>query len=422
MKLMKIILVVGARPNFMKIAPLVRAFDEFNEQREIGQENTKGKKGKNKDEKKSEKTALIRCSIVHTGQHYDEGMSGFFFRDLGLPEPDIYLGVGSGSHAEQTAKIMIAFEKVCLEKKPDLVMVVGDVNSTVACALVAVKLLIPVAHVEAGLRSFDRSMPEEINRLLTDQLSDFLFTTCEDANRNLIREGIPNQKIHFVGNVMIDTLRKHLKIAKGSDIVERLSLAEDGYVKKYALLTLHRPSNVDDPVVLRRLFGALNEIAFKIPIIFPVHPRTLRRLQEFKLKELVNYYDFDNIKSGHMSFDSSGLDRLSRRVLAIPPLGYLDFLCLMSRAALVLTDSGGIQEETTILGVPCLTLRNNTERPVTVREGTNFVVGNNQKLIKERAFDILQNGIPNRRIPKYWDGKAAERIVKILVKSLQIRV
>jgi len=389
----KIILVAGARPNFMKIAPLVQAFVAFNEQKKNG-------KGKNKRIKKRN----FQYLLVHTGQHYDEGMSGFFFRDLGLPEPDIYLGVRSGTHAEQTAQIMIAFEKVCLEKRPNLVVVVGDVNSTVACALVAAKLLIPVAHVEAGLRSFDRTMPEEINRLITDQISDFLFTTCEDANRNLLHEGIPKEKIHFVGNVMIDTLLDHLEMAEKSEIIERLGLAQDGGIKKYALLTLHRPSNVDDPVVLKRLFGALNEIALKIPIIFPVHPRTLKRLQEFKLKRLINYVDKSEIN-------------VSGRVIAMPPLGYLDFLCLMSKAALVLTDSGGIQEETTILGVPCLTLRNNTERPVTVREGTNFVVGNDPRRIKEKALDILENGIRRRRIPKYWDGKAAERIVKILTKS-----
>lgn len=378
-----IFLVAGARPNFMKIAPLVKELEKFR----------------------------IQYKLIHTGQHYDEGMSDFFFRDLGLPEPDIYLGVRSGTHAEQTAQIMIAFEKVCLEKRPNLVVVVGDVNSTVACALVAAKLMIPVAHVEAGLRSFDRTMPEEINRLLTDQLSDFLFTTCEGANRNLLREGIQKKKIHFVGNVMIDTLFRHLEVARKSEIMERLGLSQDAGVKKYALLTLHRPSNVDDRVVLEGLFGALNEIALKIPIIFSIHPRTLKRLQEFKLNDHVNYVDV-----GMKDFKELCLDEYAPRVLAVPPLGYLDFLCLMSNAALVLTDSGGIQEETTILGVPCLTLRKNTERPVTVREGTNFVVGNDPCKIREKAFDILENGIRCRRVPKYWDGKAAERIVKILAK------
>jgi UDP-N-acetylglucosamine 2-epimerase (non-hydrolysing) len=312
---------------------------------------------------------------------------------------------------------MIEFEKVCFEEKPDLIIVVGDVNSTAACALVAAKLMIPVAHVEAGLRSFDRAMPEEINRLLTDQLSDYLFTTCEDANRNLLREGIPKEKIHFVGNVMIDTLLKYLDIAKKLRMIERLGLAEEGRVKKYGVVTLHRPSNVDNPFVLKGLLSVLNEIALKIPIIFPVHPRTYKQLQELKLSDLVNYTDL-----GRADFRKSWLHRQSPRVIGIPPLSYLYFLCLMSRAALVLTDSGGIQEETTILGVPCLTLRNKTERPVTVREGTNFVVGNDPNKIKIKAFDILKNGISGRRIPKYWDGKAAERIVKILVKSFQIRV
>jgi UDP-N-acetylglucosamine 2-epimerase (non-hydrolysing) len=401
MKKEKVILVAGARPNFMKIAPLVRAFATFKKQK-------KSEKGKNKRAKRRN----FQYLLVHTGQHYDEGMSDFFFKDLGLPEPDIYLGVGSGTHVEQTAQIMIAFERVCLEEQPDLVMVVGDVNSTVACALVAAKLLIPVAHVEAGLRSFDRTMPEEINRILTDQLSDFLFTTCKDANRNLIREGIPEEKIHFVGNVMIDTLFRHLEMAKKSKIIEKLGLMETANLKKYALLTLHRPSNVDAPLVLKKIFGALNEIALRIPVIFPVHPRTLKRLQEFELNDFVNY-----VCPTTADFDKSCLGRLPPRVLGVPPLGYLDFLCLMSRAALVLTDSGGIQEETTILGIPCLTLRNNTERPITVREGTNFVVGNDPRRIKEKAFDILGNGIGRRRIPKYWDGKAAERIVKILTKA-----
>ncbi|MDH7514056.1 MAG: UDP-N-acetylglucosamine 2-epimerase (non-hydrolyzing) [Clostridiales bacterium] len=379
-----VFLVAGARPNFMKLYPIV-------------------------EELMKEK---MKYRIIHTGQHYDKEMSDAFFKDLGLPEPDIHLGIGSGTHAEQTAQIMIAFEKVCIKERPDLIMVVGDVNSTVACALVAAKLLIPVAHVEAGLRSFDRTMPEEINRLLTDQISDFLFTTCEDANRNLIREGIPEEKIHFVGNVMIDTLLKHLEMAKKSGMIERLGLARDGGVIAYALITLHRPSNVDDPRTLKKIFGVLNEIARKIPVIFPVHPRTLKRLQEFGLKGQINYVDVSAA-----NFDKSCLDGRPLRVVGIPPLGYLNFLCLMSKAALVITDSGGIQEETTILGVPCLTLRNNTERPVTVREGTNFVVGNDARRIKEKALDILENGIRRRRIPKYWDGKAAERIVKILTKS-----
>ena len=398
MRIVNFLLVAGARPNFMKIAPIIKAIDRYNLDAKSRQ-------------------FRIQYLFVHTGQHYHEDMSEFFFRDLALPRPDVYLGVGSGTHAEQTAKTMLAFEKVCLKNKTDLAMVVGDVNSTIACALVAAKLSIPVAHVEAGLRSFDRGMPEEINRLLTDQLSDFLFTTCEDADRNLIREGIPEEKIHFVGNVMIDTILRNLEMAKKSRMIERLGLAGDGKIRKYALLTLHRPSNVDDPLVLERIFGALNEIALKIPVIFPVHPRTLKRIEEFKLNGLINHVDVNAA-----NFNKSRLDKLPARVLAVPPLGYLDFLCLMSKAALVLTDSGGIQEETTILGIPCLTLRNNTERPVTVKEGTNFVVGNDPRRIKQKAFDILENGVRRRGIPKYWDGKAARRIVKILVKSFQIRV
>jgi len=405
----------------MKIAPLVRAFNNCNQKRIEWEKGRKREIGLNQNRKskgKRGKENEISYLLVHTGQHYDEGMSDFFFRDLGLPKPDIYLGVGSGTHAEQTGRIMVEFEKVCLGEKPDLIMVVGDVNSTVACALVAAKLMIPVAHVEAGLRSFDRTMPEEINRLLTDQISDFLFTTCEDANQNLLREGIAKKKIHFVGNVMIDTLRQHLEIAKKSTIIERLELSENGQVKKYALLTLHRPSNVDDALVLKKIFGAINEIAMRIPVIFPVHPRTLSRVQEFGLNGLMNYMETNAIKATHLTKRSNKKTNL-KRLLAVPPLGYLDFLCLMSRAALVLTDSGGIQEETTILGVPCLTLRSNTERPVTVREGTNFVVGNDPRKIKEMAFHIIENGIPPGRIPKYWDGKAAERIVRILAKHFK---
>lgn len=386
MNLKKIFVVVGARPNFVKAAPLLASFEKYSQ---------------------------FKTLLVHTGQHYDKEMSDLFFRQLGLPYPDIYLNVGSGSHATQTSKIIMRFEKACLKEKPDLAIVVGDVNSTVACALVAAKMFIQVAHVEAGLRSFDRTMPEEINRVLTDQLSDFLFTTCEDADRNLIREGIPKEKIYFVGNVMIDSLLKHLEIAKKSKVIKKLGLLDNRGVKRYALLTLHRPSNVDDRVVLKGLFGALGKIAIKIPIIFPIHPRTLNRLQEFKLDDVVNY-----VGPGPGNCNRPEWDGLHGRLIGVPPLGYLDFLCLMSKAALVLTDSGGIQEETTILRIPCLTLRNNTERPITVREGTNFVVGNDPQSIMQKTFDILENGIPLRKNPKYWDGKAAERIVKILTNRL----
>ena len=336
----------------------------------------------------------IDHKILHTGQHYDDEMSKVFFDDLGMSQPDIYLGVGSGSHAEQTGKIMIEFEKICFEEKPDLVVVVGDVNSTLACALVASKLWIPVAHIEAGLRSFDRTMPEEINRILTDQISDFLFTTCEDANANLKNEGIADRKIHFVGNVMIDTLLRFIEVASKSDILERLALKENGSTKKYAVLTLHRPSNVDDAGTLKGIFAALKRLSEEIPIVFPAHPRTSKKIEDFGLAD-----------SGAKT-----------RILITKPLGYLDFLCLMSKAAIVLTDSGGIQEETTILGIPCLTLRNNTERPVTVKQGTNTVVGNNPEKIIQAGLRILEEGITRKGIPKFWDGKAAERIVKTIVK------
>jgi UDP-N-acetylglucosamine 2-epimerase (non-hydrolysing) len=305
--------------------------------------------------------------------------------------------VGSGTHAEQTGKIMIEFEKICLEEKPDLVVVVGDVNSTVACALVATKLQISVAHIEAGLRSFDRTMPEEINRLLTDQIADFLFTTCEDANVNLRKEGIPEEKIHFVGNVMIDTLLRFIEVSSKSDILRRLSLEENSDIKKYAVLTLHRPSNVDDAETLGGIFRALKRLSQEIPIIFPAHPRTIKQMEE-------------NGIGGSTAETGS-------KIMVMKPLGYLDFLRLMSKATLVLTDSGGIQEETTVLGIPCLTLRKNTERPITVKEGTNTIVGNDPDKIIQAGLEILAKGSQRKRSPQYWDGRAAARIVEILVES-----
>jgi UDP-N-acetylglucosamine 2-epimerase (non-hydrolysing) len=374
-----IFIVAGARPNFMKIVPIVKEL-------------------KNRD---------VAFKIIHTGQHYEKEMSGFFFDDLDLPEPDIHLGINPGSHAQQTAKIMVSFEKVCLKEIPDLVVVVGDVNSTLACALVAAKLCIPIAHVEAGLRSFDRTMPEEINRVLTDQISDFLFTSCMDANRNLLKEGIQKNKIFFVGNVMIDTLLNHLNVAKTSTILKRLGLRKNNRVKKYALLTLHRPSNVDGPQVLKRILKTLNIISKKIPVIFPCHPRTLRSIRKFKLFNLINYAD---------KLEPDMVTNTNQRVSTIPPLGYLDFLCLMSMAAMVFTDSGGIQEETTVLGIPCLTLRENTERPVTVKQGTNFLVGTDPDKIIKKAMSVLKDGTPRKKVPKYWDGRAAERIVKYFDK------
>ncbi len=375
---MKIINIVGTRPNFMKIASLMKQI------------------------KKNPNFELI---LLHTGQHYDKNMSKVFFHDLALPEPEIYLGVGSGTHSEQTGKIMIEFEKVCLKEKPDLVIVVGDVNSTFACALVAVKLCIPVAHVEAGLRSFDRTMPEEINRILTDQISEYLFTSCKDANQNLVKEGIAKSKIFFVGNLMIDTLLNHLKKSEKSNIIDNLGLKKNNNIKKFALLTLHRPSNVDNPDVLEGILSALINISELIPIIFPAHPRTIKQINKFKLNEMINYI---------MNISQDELIEANGKIFAMPPLGYLDFLCLMSKATLVLTDSGGIQEETTILGVPCLTLRNNTERPITVKVGTNILVGNDPDKIYETALYILENAIARKKFPKYWDGKTAQRIYEIL--------
>ena len=354
---MKILNVVGARPNFMKIAPIV-------------------------DEMK--KTSDLSGVLIHTGQHYDEGMSDVFFRDLGIPIPDVYLGVGSGTHAEQTARIMVEFEKVCIEQQPDLVLVVGDVNSTMAATIVAVKLLIPVAHVEAGLRSFDRAMPEEINRIVTDALCEVLFTTSRDADENLKREGVHPAKIHFVGNVMIDTLLKHRTQAAALDVISRFEV-EPG---RYALVTLHRPSNVDDPAVLGGILEALHEIATSMPVIFPIHPRTAKRVQEFGLE--------------------------TRGIQTVEPLGYLEFLSLTSNAGIVLTDSGGLQEETTILGIPCLTLRHNTERPVTIAHGTNMLTGPDKSRILDGFRQICSGNWQPAGPPEYWDGHAAERIVRVI--------
>jgi UDP-N-acetylglucosamine 2-epimerase (non-hydrolysing) len=382
----KILLVAGARPNFMKIAPVIDAFRKYNQSHQ---------KGKNK----------ISYRLVHTGQHYDAEMSDSFFRDLEIPSPDIYLGVGSGTHAEQSGRIMIEFEKVCRREKPDLVVVVGDVNSTVACALVAVKLSIAVAHIEAGLRSFDRMMPEEINRLMTDQISDFLFTTSEDADRNLLSEGIPGSKIYLVGNVMIDTLLKYTKIAARTTILKDLGLKDGSGIRKYAALTLHRPSNVDSQIVLKGILGALNKISETIPVIFPAHPRTAAKIKKFGMEHMLT-----NIERRHPLTEKGK----TAKVWKVPPLGYLDFLNLMAHAHFVLTDSGGIQEETTILNIPCLTLRQNTERPVTTQYGTNIIVGNAPARIIEVSKKVMGDRMKRKRVPKYWDGRAAERIVDVL--------
>lgn len=360
--MLKVINVVGARPNFMKVAPIVEAMKR----------------------REREFSPLV----VHTGQHYDAAMSDAFFRDLELPQPDAYLGVGSASHASQTAAIMERFEPVVLKEKPDWVLVVGDVNSTLACALVCAKLGVKVAHVEAGLRSRDRAMPEEINRLLTDQVADLLFTPSEDADENLRREGIPRERIRFVGNIMIDSLLRHLPRAKKSTVAKTLGLRE----QEYAVLTLHRPSNVDDAGTLTRISEALEEISKRIPIIFPVHPRARKMIAELGFSE-----------------------RIDKALRLIEPLGYLDFLSLYGNARLVLTDSGGIQEETTVLGIPCITLRETTERPITVEMGTNVVAGTDPQKIMRAAFAALERvETRNHRVPPLWDGHTAERIVKAL--------
>jgi len=362
---LKIINIVGARPNLPKIAPLIREMQRHPE---------------------------IEPILVHTGQHYDEALSDIFFRQMGIPTPHVNLEVGSGSHAAQTAEVLKRVEPVLIEHQPDLVLVVGDVNSTIAVSLAAVKLGIPIAHVEAGLRSFDRSMPEEINRLLTDALADFLFVTEEDAIQHLLKEGRPRESIYLVGNVMIDSLRHFLPMAQKSRIGEDLNLKNAANWQRFGVLTLHRPSNVDSTQKLAELLGAIDQIAAQIPVIFPVHPRTRQHLTQ------------------------AGIETHPQLKL-IPPLGYLDFLCLLSKATLVLSDSGGIQEETTALGVPCLTLRENTERPITISEGTNLLIGTDPAKILAAAQQILAGKGKPGRIPPFWDGHAAERIVEILLRK-----
>lgn len=357
---MKVVNVVGARPNLIKIAPLMAEMRRFPD---------------------------IEPVLVHTGQHYDDNMSRVFFEELDIPLPDYDLGVGSGSHTWQTAQVMLALEPLLRDLQPDVV--VGDVNSTVAAALVASKLRSPLAHVEAGLRSFDRTMPEEINRVVTDALADYLFTTERSANKNLRREGVPEYKIFFVGNIMIDTLFRYRQRAEALCMPARFGVPINGY----ALLTLHRPSNVDVPEVLSAILDVLNSLQEHIPVLFPIHPRTLKRLKETGLG--------DRIKA------MSNLHLME-------PLAYLEFLGLMDQARFVMTDSGGIQEETTILGVPCLTLRENTERPVTITEGTNELVGVSPERIAAAAWRILNGKAKNGRRPEMWDGKAAERIIGIL--------
>ncbi|MCL6556225.1 MAG: UDP-N-acetylglucosamine 2-epimerase (non-hydrolyzing) [Burkholderiales bacterium] len=368
-----VLCVVGARPNFMKIAPIMAALAE----------------------------AAIPARLLHTGQHYDEAMNRRFFAELGIPEPDINLEVGSASHAVQTAEIMRRFEPVLDALTPAAVLVVGDVNSTIACALVAAKKGVGVIHVEAGLRSFDRSMPEEINRVLTDQISDLLYTTERQAEANLRREGIDSGRIHFVGNVMIDTLRHNLpRAVPAAHTLVRAGLVAEAAREGFAVLTLHRPSNVDEPAVLDGLLATVGEVAQRLPVVFPLHPRTLGRIEAFGLKSRL------------------GLPGL----YLLPPLGYLEMLGLLREARLVLTDSGGIQEETTALGVPCLTLRENTERPITIEEGTNTLVGRSREAILAAVDDILATGGKAGRIPEYWDGQAARRIARHLAGWLGVGV
>ncbi len=359
----KIVNVVGARPNFMKIAPI---------QREMSRDNSG-----------------IQPFLVHTGQHYDERMSKLFFDDLQLPQPDVYLGVGSGSHAGQTAKVMVEFETLCLTEKPDMILVVGDVNSTLACSLVAAKLHIPVCHVEAGLRSFDRRMPEEINRIVTDSISDILFTSEPSGNINLEKEGVDPAKIVYVGNVMIDSLLFFKEKSTASPVLEQLEFTSG----EYALVTLHRPSNVDQPDTLNQILDAFEVIQQDIPIILPIHPRTEKNLKRFGLDE--------RLKS-------------MTGIRLLPPQGYLDFMKLSHNCRFVMTDSGGIQEETTFLGIPCLTLRENTERPVTVEIGTSEIVWNDTDKIIANARKILNGKWKQGRVPELWDGHTAERIVEVL--------
>lgn len=363
---MKIIVVAGARPNFMKIAPIMESFN-----------NTPG----------------VEAVLVHTGQHYDEKMSDLFFKQLGIPEPDLNLSIGSCSHAVQTAEIMKAFEPVIIEHKPDAVLVVGDVNSTIACGYVAVKMGVKLIHVEAGLRSGDRAMPEEINRILTDSISNFLFCTEKSGVENLAAEGVGDDRVFMVGNVMIDTLLKNLEKAKQSTIMTELGLEP----KTFATMTMHRPSNVDNVETFTGLLDAIEVVQNDVPIIFPIHPRTKKNAEMLGLSERIN--SMKNLR-------------------LVDPLGYLDFLLLNANAVCVLTDSGGLQEETTVLGTPCITMRENTERPITCEVGTNQIVGVDTQKIIDAWNKVKAGEFDNREVPEKWDGKAAERITKILLEKI----
>jgi UDP-N-acetylglucosamine 2-epimerase (non-hydrolysing) len=403
---MKMMIIVGARPNFMKAAPIIAACRAGKPAHASATAGANGA-GTNGE---------IDVVLVHTGQHYDEAMSTAFFTDLGMPTPDVYLGVGSGSHAVQTAEIMRQFEQVVLREKPDVVLVVGDVNSTIGCALVAAKIAYDtngtrplIVHVEAGLRSFDRAMPEEVNRIVTDHISDMLFVTEESGVENLLHEGVPAEKIHFVGNTMIDSLLFFKDKANQSQILEKLGLREASgtngsgkAAKRFALLTLHRPSNVDDRDTFLNILEGLEELAASCPIVFSAHPRTRKRIEEFGLQR---YFQLDAKNTS-----SNGIKLLE-------PLGYLDFVCLMQNAAMVVTDSGGIQEETTCLGVPCITVRENTERPVTITRGTNILAGTKKEKIREIVRQ--QSGRQaTGRVPEKWDGKAGARIVEAIAAEM----
>jgi UDP-N-acetylglucosamine 2-epimerase (non-hydrolysing) len=407
-KEIRILTIVGARPNFMKVAPIIRAIRDHNEKRE---------------------TPSINHQLVHTGQHYDEVMSDRFFADLGLPKPDVHLGIGSGSHAVQTAEIMKKFEPVLTEMKPDFVLVVGDVNSTLACALVTAKISFDsagsrpmIAHVEAGLRSFDRSMPEEVNRILTDHVSDLLFVTEPSGIQNLRNEGISPDKIQFVGNTMIDSLLSFNDRADASKVLDELGLrmradkagASDS-LARYALLTLHRPSNVDNRETFLNILAGLEDLGSTCPIVFPVHPRTQQRIKEFGSELPLKMH------GRKPASDANDFESTRGGMILTGPLGYLDFLCLMKHAAIVVTDSGGIQEETTCLGIPCVTVRENTERPVTVESGTNIVAGTAKQRIKN-AIRQQMAGKSHAAMPKNWDGHAASRIVAVLVRAYDERM
>ena len=365
---MKIILVAGARPNFMKVAPLVRHLGKWDED--------------------------VVWQLVHTGQHYDYEMSKVFFDELEIPKPGYFLGAGSGSHAKQTAKIMLEFEKVCLKEKPDVVAVVGDVNSTLACSVTAKKLGIKVAHVEAGLRSRDMTMPEEINRIVTDAIADYLFVTEKSGVDNLKREGRNNRDIYFVGNVMIDTLYHQLNKLETDNNSENYKI-DSIKGNPFAVVTLHRPSNVDERSTLKGILNALVLISKDMPVVFPVHPRTNKNIEAFDLMELITDSD----------------------IKLLPPMPYIDFLKLWKDASLVLTDSGGLQEETTALGIPCFTIRENTERPVTIEQGTNTLVGISKDGILAAYKEFRNNGSKKGKVPKYWDGKAAQRIIAVLING-----